>query len=387
MKRYHPSILIFAFLLLPVSGLSAQADSTSFTALEVTSEPPGAHVFIDGVERGRAPIEGISLPRGTHIIDLRCDGYVSIRDSIASTAEGRVVRHYVMVVSAAISITAEPAGSAVYLGGRFRGRTPFVKSDLPPGATTVQITSPGYYPWVDTLLLQSGLMEHVSVKLSMVPALLIIVPASNDIQIEVNGQEFSTDSVAGMTLAAGRVDVYARHRSSGRAVASTFALLPNSTLFLGVEFDRKSMRPFWHSLMYPGLGQAMAGEKALAWGYAFGFGVAGAVAGISEFAYLRNWRGCERAISAASETRDPGEAVAQHKIAQEKYDAAIRAHKVRNPAFFVALGIYVISALDALFIHNTSDELFETAATESLGTIHLLTSGQQEFSVHWRIPL
>jgi len=49
--------------------LEAELEPAAGT-LAVTSEPPGAEVVLDGASVGRAPLEGLAVPVGEHLVEL-----------------------------------------------------------------------------------------------------------------------------------------------------------------------------------------------------------------------------------------------------------------------------------------------------------------------------
>ncbi len=67
---------------IPVRGLSDRASMSNFvtvtspaTTLSVTSNPPGALVFIDNVIKGRTPLTLTDTAIGDHRITITLDGY------------------------------------------------------------------------------------------------------------------------------------------------------------------------------------------------------------------------------------------------------------------------------------------------------------------------
>jgi hypothetical protein len=54
--------------------------------LTVESDPAGAHVFIDDVERGVTPLQGLSLERGTHRLELRGSAHQTLKQPLEVAA-------------------------------------------------------------------------------------------------------------------------------------------------------------------------------------------------------------------------------------------------------------------------------------------------------------
>jgi hypothetical protein len=96
--------------------------------ITVTSDPPGAAVWVDGDLRGPAP-QTLEVPRGDAGLALRvvlpgyADGEAVLRRG-ALPADGRLVMKLVARRSHTLQCLSRPAGAEVLLDGEVRGQTP-----------------------------------------------------------------------------------------------------------------------------------------------------------------------------------------------------------------------------------------------------------------------
>ena len=107
--------------------------------LAIQSRPAAARVAIDGEERGVTPYQG-SVSPGSHVVEVRV-GRSEPRVIPIVVREGVQTNLYVELQSVAtvggLEVRSDPAKARVTVGGQFRGETPLVLKDLPPGDVEV----------------------------------------------------------------------------------------------------------------------------------------------------------------------------------------------------------------------------------------------------------
>jgi serine/threonine protein kinase/formylglycine-generating enzyme required for sulfatase activity len=108
----------------------------------ITSEPPGAEILVDGVSRGRAPLQ-IELPARAHEMIARLPGWPEQRQSLAVEAQHENVARFVFA-NGSVKITSAPGGATVISSGRELGQTPLVIEEVKPGAVTYELRLAGY---------------------------------------------------------------------------------------------------------------------------------------------------------------------------------------------------------------------------------------------------
>lgn len=109
--------------------------------LSIQSRPAAARVTIDGEERGVTPFQTTIAP-GSHVVEVRV-GRSEPRVIPVVVREGVQTGLYVELQSVAtvggLEVRSEPARARVTVGGQFRGETPLVVNDLPPGEVEVLV--------------------------------------------------------------------------------------------------------------------------------------------------------------------------------------------------------------------------------------------------------
>ena len=123
--------------------LLAPAPTPAEGTLNVTTNPAGAQLFVDGVERGVTPLT-VSLKPGPHSLELRSGGAPRLMP--VTIVAGAQSSQYIELPATAstggeLRVRTEPAGARVSVDGVARGVAPVTVADLPPGEHTVLLES------------------------------------------------------------------------------------------------------------------------------------------------------------------------------------------------------------------------------------------------------
>ena len=113
-----------AFLMLAAAASVALAQ-TRASRVDVTSQPEGATVVVDGRDRGVTPVALFDLAPGRHHLKYRLSGYVE-RDRFFEVAEGQSVQRNVVMEpeKGILLLKSQPAGCNISIDGASFGATP-----------------------------------------------------------------------------------------------------------------------------------------------------------------------------------------------------------------------------------------------------------------------
>jgi eukaryotic-like serine/threonine-protein kinase len=126
-------------------GQTARKNFAFATApLKVTTEPNGAEIFVDGVSRGRAPLQ-MELPARTHEFAAHLDGWPNEQRKIDIVAARENEAHFVFA-NGSVKITSAPGGATVIANGQELGQTPLVIEEVKPGDVAYDLRLSGYNP-------------------------------------------------------------------------------------------------------------------------------------------------------------------------------------------------------------------------------------------------
>jgi serine/threonine protein kinase len=110
----------------------------------ITSEPSGAEVFVDGKLRGRTPLH-LDLPARAHELVAHLEGWPDEQQNIAVNAQQENAAHFVFA-NGSVKITSAPGGATAIANGKELGQTPLVIEEVKPGDVTYELRLSGYKP-------------------------------------------------------------------------------------------------------------------------------------------------------------------------------------------------------------------------------------------------
>ena len=175
------------------AGVATAAPAPAAAAgwLLVRTEPPGATVTIDGVDRGRTPLALGDMPFDTYRVEVRREGFrsqaaeltLSPAATVASVAlelprgadpppapsVGARADPPPVAVVGAVRVESRPPGARVVIDGREVGTTPTVVSDVAAGTRSLRIELDGYRPWVTSVDVPASDQVRVGASLELLP--------------------------------------------------------------------------------------------------------------------------------------------------------------------------------------------------------------------------
>jgi hypothetical protein len=203
------ALVVGAFLLVPKWRTAAAIPKSG--QLAVSSQPPGADVFVDGQYRGVTPLT-FGLPSGTHSLRLkREDATKAIEVNIKPGAE---VMHYIDLEprpAAALAdvgqllVASDPSGARVTVDGQARGVTPVTIPDVAAGQHAVSISG-GSGSIQRTVAVQRGQTASLMVSMMNSAAAFGWISISSPIVVQVleNDKRLGTSETDRITMTAGK---------------------------------------------------------------------------------------------------------------------------------------------------------------------------------------
>lgn len=174
--------------LLCAAGLLRAEPKVVPTRLNVTSDPPGAEVLIDGVPYGTAPYDSGDLAPGDYLITVRIAGCApEYRTLSLTTGERRSVRVRLEPLAALLLVHSSPTGATITIDGADHGITPALISTLSLGSHRLRIAATGYLPKEIELNLADRTPRKVQVDLASDSGTLHVTAAPDGAEVLVNG--------------------------------------------------------------------------------------------------------------------------------------------------------------------------------------------------------
>jgi len=141
---------------------------TGYGSIDISSDPDGAKVYLDGKYTGETTPANISkVALGNHTIKLTKFGYFNATENV-SVSVGRTPPVDVNLTGyGSLSIDSDPSGARVYLDGNYTAVTPLYLDKLDEGNHSIRLTKRSYKDVTQEIHVSAGNTISVSVPLSL----------------------------------------------------------------------------------------------------------------------------------------------------------------------------------------------------------------------------
>jgi serine/threonine protein kinase len=248
-KKWWPAVAAVAVLAVAgvavpsVRKLVTPAPPVNEGTLNVTTNPPGARLFVDGVERGATPLT-VALKSGPHALEVRGDGEPRLMP--VTIAAGSQVSQYLDLPKAVaavgqLQVRTEPAGARVTVDGVNRGAAPVTVAALAPGEHTVVVESDlGSVKQVVTV--DAGNTASLTVPLGGAEGAPVsgwlTLTAPSELQIFENKRLIGTSQTDRVMVSAGRHEFELVNEAIGYRAVRTVQVAAGKVTPIKVEFPK-----------------------------------------------------------------------------------------------------------------------------------------------------
>ncbi len=169
--------------------------------LEVSADPEGAEVLVNGISRGEAPCRIDRIPGGIVTLQLQAPGFIAQQREI-TLAAGEVQNINIQLKPlpgtlriVAVTTSATPLeGARVYIDNEFKGDTPFDFVNAAPKLYRVRIDKTGYESVAREVTLEKGASVTEECRLAKITGRLEIVTAPASATILIDGKKIGITS-------------------------------------------------------------------------------------------------------------------------------------------------------------------------------------------------
>jgi formylglycine-generating enzyme required for sulfatase activity len=155
-------------------------------ALKITTVPSGAEVSVNGIVKGKSPVEVSGLSPGVVKVRVSSEGYETKEESVDVVGgEKRLVWGLQKAVGV-LWVATEPSGAEVSVNGIGKGKTPVV-TGLSPGTVKVRANLEGYVTREESVNLVGGGEKRLVWYLQKAVGVLWVVTEPSGAEVSVNG--------------------------------------------------------------------------------------------------------------------------------------------------------------------------------------------------------
>lgn len=157
-------------------------------AIEVTSEPEGAEVTVNGIVRGVTPLTVRDVPKGRTTVTFRKDGFEEASRELAMTAgETQTLFIRLRGIPGTLALSSVPEGARFYVNDKPEGKGPVTLKDLSPGAYVIRAELDGHATMTRTINLRNGASAAEEFRLENVMGRLEIRTIPAGVRVLVDG--------------------------------------------------------------------------------------------------------------------------------------------------------------------------------------------------------
>ena len=162
--------------------------------IDISSEPAGAEVTVNGIVKGVTPLRVEEVPRGRATVKFRLDGFAEeVRELAINAGDIQALPIVLKGLPGTLQLASVPDGARFYVNNEATGKGPLTIAGLQPGDYTVRAELEGYGTMTKTIRLDNG--QSASEEFQMSNVMGRIEVRSNP----VGAQVFLDDKLCGMT--------------------------------------------------------------------------------------------------------------------------------------------------------------------------------------------
>jgi len=162
-------------------------------SFSVNSEPANAKIYLDGDYIGTTPDIIRSSALGTHVVEIRKEGYEVWREIVdIKIGEGNAITAALQLKTGVFKIESNPSTAMVHIDGREVGTTPVSITDLKPGKCTVEVKMDGYRTWDKKVNIKADIENIITATLRINTGSIMIDSEPTKAAIFLNDKEVGT---------------------------------------------------------------------------------------------------------------------------------------------------------------------------------------------------
>ncbi len=186
--RFLAACLALAALTADSSAMGPRTEAVKPAQAHVSTTPPGAGVFLNGVHQGQTPLTLLRLPAGEHLLVLKKSGFREARTTItARPGERMAVDINLELITGIVLIHSTPSDANVEINDSNYGKTPLLLPKMPLGDYRLRISAAGHLPKTMELKVADRIPRSVNAALISDSARVIVKSTPPGAEVTVGG--------------------------------------------------------------------------------------------------------------------------------------------------------------------------------------------------------
>ena len=161
--------------------------------IDVSSEPEGAEVTVNGIVKGVTPLRVEGVPRGRATVKFRLDGFAEeVRELAINAGDVQTLPIVLKGLPGTLQLTSVPDGARFYVNNEAKGKGPLSIPGLTPGEYVVRAELEGYGPMTKTIALGNGQSASEEFRMSNVMGRIEVRSNPVGAQVYLDGKLYGT---------------------------------------------------------------------------------------------------------------------------------------------------------------------------------------------------
>ena len=159
--------------------------------IDISSEPAGAEVTVNGIVKGVTPLRVTEVPRGRATVKFRLDGFAEeVRELAINAGDVQTLPIVLKGLPGTLHLVSVPEGARFYVNNEARGKGPLAIPGLKPGEYSVRAELEGYGAMTKTITLANGQSVREEFRLSNVMGRLEVRTSPVGAQVLLDGKSY-----------------------------------------------------------------------------------------------------------------------------------------------------------------------------------------------------
>ena len=159
--------------------------------IDISSEPAGAEVTVNGIVKGVTPLRVEEVPRGRATVKFRLDGFAEeVRELAINAGDIQALPIVLKGLPGTLQLASVPDGARFYVNNEAKGKGPLSLTGLNPGEYVVRAELEGYGTMTKTVRLENGQSANEEFRLSNVMGRIEVRSSPVGAQVFLDGKPY-----------------------------------------------------------------------------------------------------------------------------------------------------------------------------------------------------
>jgi len=256
-------------------GDQVPTQAKAYGNLDISTEPTGASILIDGIDKGTTPKIIPNLTAENHTLLLIYPNYETLKKIVSIKADQTITVNEILAPKTGdIEIYSKPPGATIELEGEYRGVTPKTLRGILTGDYNLILNVDDYKKHEQSITIIHNDAIKKDIELIPLPAKVTIIGDKKDnVKVKVLGETYNIDGFRTIELPAGKQTLEFSRRGY-RGYSVNLNLPPNGSEEVDIKLNKFKSKKIKQQKGKPDKNLGLAGNDAIEEKpYLFGVGI------------------------------------------------------------------------------------------------------------------